>query len=314
MSASDPAEGLFEVSYGLPRPRWGLIRKWVFAATDPAARHARWCAAQRLWLDRLAAAHRPVAYQSAESEHFLVWTAARGDVGWITDFAEQARGQVAELVGEPYKDDEGGTVGKVVVLIFGGEADYRRYVRHYSPDGRPGPSAGVWIHDGDAHVAICGLAGFKATLAHELVHAHLARPHRRPLWFEEGLAQHLERVLVVRQRLPAGPSERQDQRLFWRSRTLDEFWSGAAFHDDRADGPRDEAYRLAELIVREMAALGPTDLRRFAALAEREDAGHAASHHVYGFGLEVWAANVLGKGDWRPRLIQQRPADGDGGV
>jgi hypothetical protein len=285
----------FDTTYGLPRPRWKDIRERIFTSPDHATRHRGWGEAQREWLERLRAALQQ-PYQIVESDHFLVLTAARGNATWLTEFAEQARRQVTELLGE-MRDEA--VLGKLAVLIFTGEAEYRRYVRHYAPDGRPGLSAACFINDGDAHIAIDGLVDFKKSLVHELVHSQLSSPPR-PLWLEEGLAQHVARQLITRQRLSPGTVARQEQRAVWRQRTLNTFWSGEAFRDARPHGLRAQAYELAELIVLEMASLSPPDLRAFAAAARREDAGDAACRSVYGFGPDLWARNVLGDGHWAP--------------
>src|SRR5215210_8784919 len=92
-------EDHFETTYGLPRPRWDVIRTSVFEAPDYATRHQRWCEAQREWLRRLSQAMQQ-PYQVSESEHFIVLTAARGDIGWVTAFAEQARREIIDLLGE----------------------------------------------------------------------------------------------------------------------------------------------------------------------------------------------------------------------
>jgi hypothetical protein len=287
----------YAIRFDLPRPRWDRITPRAAAEADPATRHQTWCQVQREWLRRLRDALQCLqqAYQIAESESFMILTAARGDVAWLSDYAEQANGQIITLLGDrPVKD-----VGKRVVLILAGEAEYRRYLRHYSPDGKLAMSAGVWIKDGDAHIAIDGLVGFKSVLVHELVHAHLASGPR-PRWLEEGLAQHVERRLVTRQRLAPGTTVRQELRSHWRPRTLNGFWSGEAFRDARLHGSRPYAYQLAALLVSELASLSEPDLCRFALAARRDDAGAAASREVYGFGLEVWAGKVLGGGEWAP--------------
>jgi len=282
----------FADSFGLPRARWDRIRARVFAAETLEQRHVLWCAAQREWLRRLRGA-LPPAYQVLESEHFMVLAAARGDATHLTDYAEQARAQVMALLGERPE-----TVGKVAVLIFAAEGDYYRYLHHFRPGGSGGiPSAGAWVNDGDRHAAINGVAGFKLTLLHELVHSHLSAPPR-PRWLEEGLAEHLVRKLVTRQRAARGAIARQELRAFWSRRTLDAFWSGDAFRDKAAVH---QAYALADLLVFELAGLSEADLHRFAVEARREDAGATASKAVYGVGLEVWARNVLGEGDWAPK-------------
>jgi hypothetical protein len=293
--ASGMTDEDFDTTFGLPRPRWKNIRERVFSSSDHAARHQGWCEAQRAWLKRLSGALQQ-PYQVLESEHFLILTAARGDAAWLTEFAEQALRQVTDLVGESRED---APVGKLAVLVFAGEAEYRRYVRHYAADGRPSLSAACFINDGDAHIAIDGLVGFKHSLVHELVHSHLSSPPR-PLWLEEGLAQHLTRQLITRQRLSPGTMARQEHRSVWRQRTLATFWSGEAFKDARPHGLRAQAYELAELMVLEMASLSAPDLRAFAAAARRPDAGDAACRAVYGFALGVWARKVLGEGAWAP--------------
>jgi hypothetical protein len=302
VSEPAPVDDDFETAYGLPRPLWARIRPRVFAETEPAKCHALWCAAQREWLQRLRGALAQ-PYQVSESEHFMVLTAARGDVAWLNEYAEQARREVDDLLTEPSGSPRA-TVGKLAVLIFAGEAEYHRYLRHFSADGRPPVSAGAWINNGDSHIAIAGITGFKPVLVHELVHARLANP-RRPLWLEEGLAQVMERRLVVRQRTMRSMMPvtrlRQELRPYWLSHTLDGFWSGEAFKDKRPMGARPYAYELADQIVSDLASLSEADLRRFAAAARRDDAGAAASREIYGIGLEVWARNVLGEGDWAPR-------------
>ena len=286
----------FDTSFGLPRPRWEGIHRRVFAEPDLAQRHQQWCAAQREWLRRLREGLQQ-PYQVNESEHFIILTAARGDVGWLADYAEQARRQVTDLLGERV----GERVGKLAVLIFAGEAEYRRYTRHFLPEGKPTPSAGAWINDGDAHIIMDGITGFKATLVHELVHSQLSVPPR-PRWLEEGLARHLERRLVTHQRRERSTLVRQELRSHWKPKTLQGFWFGEAFADARPYGGQPYAYELADLLVTELAELSEADLRRFAAAARRDDAGVAASREVYGFGLEVWAGKVLGEGEWAPRV------------
>src|SRR5436309_3169617 len=60
------------------------------------------------------------------------------------------------------------------------------------------------------------------------------------------------------------------------------------------------AYIFSELLAREISKLGKGEFTHFLAAAHAKDAGQAGCRQVYGFGLEVWVAKLLGEGNWAP--------------
>ena len=289
--------GAFIDAYGLSRPQWKLIAKEIFRDPSPQVRHDRWCAAQREWLDKLCAEMGP-PYRVSESEKFLILHPHRGDADWMCEFAEEARALVGGLLDAAISPD---VIGKTAVLILAGEARYRQYVRYYTRDGQPvRNSVACCVFDGDTHIVLAGLSHFRQAVVHELVHARLAHLPL-PAWVHEGIAQHVERLLVVRSKVQAPEFRRDQQRGQWRLKGIQPFWSGEAFRARRGDREF-LAYVLAERVATDMIRTGDRDrFTRFLRDANRADAGDQACRTHYGVGLADKLQDLLGQGDWTPR-------------
>lgn len=286
----------FIEAHGLPRAQWKVIYSRIATDWSHAQKHAFWCAAQRHWLDRLRAA-MPEPYAVLESDRHLILTAYRGETQWMLDFAEELHTLVAGMLQGALSKDG---FGKFAILVFGGDARYWQYTRYYSPDNRPSESSGICIFDGDTHIAMPGLANFKNVLVHEMVHARLAHlpiPH----WVHEGIAQHIDRVLVTRSRMEAGRFAREQHRVWWKNHGIQSFWSGAIFDERRADR-RHMGYELAEQLANAMIKPDRAAFNAFLCDANDSDAGEAASRKHFGAGLGVWMQEVLGDGDWAPHF------------
>ena len=285
----------FVEAHDLPRPQWKVLHELIPADASLAQRHALWCEIQRQWLTRLRdALSEP--YQLMESDHLFILTAYRGDANWMIEYAERAYSAIDDLVHDVLPKDR---FGKLVILIFGGEARFWQYVRYYHPATSTREAAGVFIRDGDAHIAIATMQKFRMIAAHEMAHAVVSHL-KLPTWVDEGIAQRISRQITRRGISDAAP-DIDRHRDYWKTHGVQGFWSGTSFKcsDDRT---RLMVYELSELLVDAMAALDRKTFKAFLGEAGRADAGDGACRKHYGLGLEVWMKQVLGPGlRWAPQ-------------
>ena len=301
--------------HDLPRVQWKVVYEQIHPDWTHVQKHAFWCDAQRQWLALLGRAMGDV-YQLLESDKFLLLTAYRGDARFMLDFAERAATKVAEVLHEATSKDR---FGKTAVLVIAGEAKYRQYVRYYYPGDRPGESAGICISDGDTHVAVPGMMNFKHVLVHELVHAHLAHLPI-PKWVHEGIAQHVDRLLVTRSRLDAPEFHRDQHRAIWRLQGIQPFWSGQIF-GSRRDDRQYMAYQLAEQLVNALRRVDAASFDAFLREANKQDAGMRRAANILASGLQcgcrTFSAKAIGcptRSDGKPTLASRRPIYGCGSV
>lgn len=295
----------FENAHGLPRAKWKLLRERLCALTgNSRPRDQDWLVLQRHWL-KLIAEVAGRNFGVIESDRFLLMARDPEESKWILDIAEQGQAKavasLGERIGEPI-------VGKIPIMIFMGGHLYGQHVRYYRMDGRRDESDGACVqHDGEIHVALQSLSGIKDVLPHELAHAHVGNL-RLPTWLNEGVAQ----MVARRWKYDLTVEFQSYAKLFWRLRRLDRFWSGHSFHLPRVREEIDFSYMFSELLAREIRSLGEDDFRKFLASAHAKDAGEAACRSVYGFGLAVWAAKLLGEGDWGPveevEAVEEEPS------
>jgi len=287
-------EHAFETVHGLPRPKWKLLREQVCALTgNQRPKDEEWCQIQRHWLKEVGKAAGE-QFGIIESPRFLLLAPQAEEAGWMLEIAEAAQEKVIAALGQR---PGGGVVGKIPIIKFMGEALYRQHVRYYRADGKPGQSDGICIRDhGEIHVALPALRTIRTVLPHELVHVHLGAL-RLPLWLNEGVAQ-----IVARRWKYAMTAELElEARLWWRTRGLEQFWSGEVWHAARTGEGVTFAYIFSERLTKDIRALGEADFKQFLNTADARDAGETACQQVYGFGLQVWAQKLLGAGEWTPR-------------
>lgn len=308
-------EGAFDLTDGLPRPRWDRIQAAADALAPRYETHRVWSEVQRQWIEALADALGP-AYRIVETRSILLLCARADDpaaAASIARMCERIHAGVQEILGEP--DD---VSGKLPVFVFDSPQTYYTYIYYYYGDGEYGTSAGICINDGDVHIAtIDAPAHLERTLAHEMVHARFSTtgarsairstaasgvtyPQRRlPLWLEEGAAEIISRQVARIGPLLLDEVEIRRQRRWWGRKGLATFWSGESFQ--RGDRGQSLSYTLAEVLVQNLIATRRREnFRAFVDEAQAADAGGAAARVHLGIGLQEIAETFLGEGECAP--------------
>jgi hypothetical protein len=264
--------------------------------SSPADENAVWWQIAELWMERQCSAAGE-AYWCTRSENFLLASALdKRAAANLTAFAERARRSATRALQGLTATDG---LGPHVLLVFETEAEYYEYIApFYADGGHYAASAGVHVNPGYGHFALPRREPdvLEPVVAHELTHAlvsHLLLPR----WLNEGIAVNVESSLCPRaaRRLDLNWTERH--RAWWDSRSVQEYWSGLAFH--RPDRLSELSYELAWVTVRSLAEDYPI-FQRFASEAAFEDAGQSASHKHFGHGLGKHFEAFLGEGDWEP--------------
>ena len=301
MSVSPPLDEWFVVVNGMPQPLWWHVSAWIRAEVAEADRHVFWQDFIREWLRRFASVLGK-QYSIAESEHFHMLSTLSGDSeGDALKLLERTRKRILHILGD--RIALRGTVGKHLILRFGTDDEYFRYVSHWEAEGETAASGGMCIYKHYSHIAIFepGVFGvINHTLAHELAHDltfHL--PH--PVWLREGIAMFFETDISGGQGLRLNKDLVSQHRAFWNPETIQRFWIGESFSS--VDGQH-VSYSLADTLFRLIRSeVRPSEdaASRFTLAADWNDAGHSAALNYLGIGLDEVAAIFLGPGDWRPK-------------
>lgn len=283
----------------MPIPNWDLLDR--SAPDDASALDTFWRDAAEAWLQALSF-NLGEGYVIAGSERFLVLSSlSPRERKLVLDYSDRARRRILKTL-EGVAQDDGH--GPHIVIVFDDIDQYHEYVLHYIPDeDENGMSSGMFINRGYGHYIFVksDLERVEPIIAHELTHA-LLRHLPIPLWLNEGTAVNTEKHLVPHLASPRNalytPREMtQRHAKFWNARTIQEYWSGTAFH--RPDEGMELSYDLAERMVKLLAE----DYARYRALlnaADANDAGAAAITQHYGFELCELATAILGEGRWQP--------------
>jgi hypothetical protein len=290
----------------LPRPKWDLVETWVTSQGASETWRAAWTTAALQWIDRLAdALGEP--YVTAESANFLLVTPDEPKAASLLEFAANARDRILSVLGHAAGFH---AAGKQVIVALKNDDDYYRYIAPHFPEGKWGPSGGVHIREGYAHVAINAKYAPEAEtiLAHELTHAalfHLSMPQ----WLEEGLAQTMEHDLTPRNPLMVDLELAARHKRYWSRKGLDAMWWGDGFA--RSGIVQGFCYQLAEILVRLIIQDSQPrwfgwvrePQRRFYAFlheAGSADCGEQACREHLGYSLSNLATRFLGPGEWSP--------------
>ena len=297
----DIPEISYEESFGLPRPDWDGFRRLVEALPGDVDLNATWTEAARRWLLELGRSLGP-EYRLEESGSFVLLSAMEKRLArQLLDTGERMLGGLRELLG-----DLGDTqaVGKFACIAFRSLDAYYGYISHFYSEGKWGASGGIFIPQGYQHFALNHGDPWlqEVALVHELAH-RIVNDRGLPLWVEEGITQ-LAETSVISGGLLHGVNrqEAERQRRFWTKRGLDGFWTGESFSRPRS---MDHSYTLARILISNMIGRGREKYMDFVRSAKREDSGDAASRVVYGCGVDEWASQFLGDGDWKPRPIPE---------
>ncbi|MBX3439102.1 MAG: hypothetical protein KF861_16550 [Planctomycetaceae bacterium] len=287
----------FEASQGLPRPQWDVYLPELYREVPESDLDAALTEAVRYWLTQLGAACGP-GYNATESESFhLLSCLDERQAARVVHYCEDTLSRILQIL-SGIAADEG--YGPHVVLAFDSAYLYYRYVARYYPEGKFGGSAGVFLSDdGYKHVAIQFLPhDWHRTLTHELVHSTLS--HRPlPMWLDEGLTMLVESHLTGTEPVTINGEIRSRLREYWRTHSLESFWSGESFAFD--DDGQELSYALAFIVSYNLSLAAKQNLHAFVCHAHRRDAGRQACEDVIGKSLGAIFSQTLGDGDWTPR-------------
>ncbi|CAN5512568.1 hypothetical protein BH09VER1_BH09VER1_45070 [soil metagenome] len=280
----------------MPRPQWKVIDEWIKANVPAEDLEQAWIEAAYSWLTILQK-HVGDAYSVHHSKNFFVLT-GRGheSARFLLRNSEQAANLLVKWLG-PVAEKQG--IGKHVLLSFATDEAYYKYIAYYYPSGHPMlPSSGVHLGGkGYRHIALAPSRQIMHVLVHELTHnrlAHLGIPR----WLNEGLAMAMEKHISGHLSRDLDRSLYREHLLYWTGETIQNFWSGWAFHDP-ADRVSHLSYNLAQVLVCLLSDEFP-DFIEFVSHAQYADAGEAAAQHHLGISLGDAVATFLGEGPWTP--------------
>lgn len=283
---------------GFLHPDWARVWDWVDSLPE-SARAEAWLACERTWLSLLRDA-LGADYRLHESGHGFLLSAqpprtAQVTLQYLDSTLRRVRGLLEDLAASA-------DMGKEILVVFANEDDYYRYVGYYYPDeGEFAMSSGMFLHAGCSHFVVHGeeLSNFEPVIVHEMTHSQLSHLPI-PAWLNEGMAVNAEQRLT---RIGADAWSVQQleakHRKFWTPETIQQFWSGAAYL--RPDEGSELAYDLGRLIVNGLSS-DWDGFKRFALVANLQDAGAAAAHEQLGLDLGEFVRHFLGHddGDWGP--------------
>ena len=297
---------------GFPRPDWKAVREYIRSHSTEEHWSAAWTEIARDWLERTCRALGG-SYALSESSNFHLVSELDGKgAERLLSFLEQVRARIIHTLGDIKLPKR---YGKHAVLRFTEKDDYYRYTSYFDPEGNWAGSSGRFIRGtGYMHIAYPyddRQGEERRILAHELTH-NLLYSFPLPLWLNEALAMLFERDLAGGQAFFLNRDLADEHRVYWNSKTIQDFWSGKSFGDP--DGQR-LSYTLARILLDFIVTdirPAPIDFRDFVLHANYKDAGEAAARDFLGVELSDLVAAFLGPGEWGPRLPSSLPAEGVG--
>lgn len=290
-------------------PDWDAASDAIDRFDDPAEQVRAWNGLLGEWAERLTG-QLGAGYGSEETESFfLVAPTREACLERLTAFVERCR---TKLVATLPENATLSAPGKQVVIAIADRERYYDYVAHFYDDGEYGGSGGMHVREGYPHIVANGRTfhELETVIAHELTHAAL-HPLDMPVWIEEGLTQLNECLIAGKAPLVVDNEVADEQKAFWRSEGLEEYWRGESFH--RADEGQKLSYQLSEILLRLLFEdfrprwFGFDEepqrkLSAFLGAARSDDCGQDAAVNHLGMTVGQLAAKFLGQGDWEPKL------------
>jgi hypothetical protein len=279
-----------------PRPQWHDFAAQIPEEHPDEKLTALWSRAAEVWVEAIRA-QLPPEFHTDVTELFRVLCPL--DAAETAQFARFCDDCLLQLQQSLHEIASEALPTPYVVLAFATPEQYYDYVSFYYPDGESGGSAGMHITQDYPHIAMTFVRwDWKRLLAHELTHAVLSSLPI-PAWIDEGLAQVFEDEVLEGRSFTPTPELRRESREYWSDRSLEEFWSGAAFLLPD-DGQR-LAYALAEVMVHRLLRDHGDVFTGFVRAAHYRDAGAAAAIDILNCKIADLAASFLGPGEWMPR-------------
>ena len=306
-----PRLSLEDYCFGSERfapPDWDAARDAVERIDDPREWSEAWNELLRQWAARMAR-ELGSGYGSEETESFFVVAPKRDEcLARLTSFVERCRTKLIDSLPENARLS---APGKQVVVAIADRERYYDYVAHFYDDGEYGGSGGMHVREGYPHTVANGrtFQELEAVIAHELTHAAL-HPLDMPVWLEEGLTQSNECRIAGKAPLLVDNEVADEQKAFWRSEGLDDFWRGGSFQ--RANEGQKLSYQLSEILLRLLYedfrprwfGFDKEPARKLSAVlgsARADDCGQAAAEEHLGMTVGQLAGKFLGPGDWEPK-------------
>ena len=285
----------FEISAGFSRPDWSLIHEFVRKNVPRDDLADVWNHIVATWLAELATDLGGGCRVRRSDSFFCLSDLEAETTRKLLAYAERALGTVRANLGPAAWS---GYHGKHVLLLFADLDDYFHYISHYHKEGKNLLSAGVFIRQGYAHIALPYTSAFSVqhTVAHELVHNLLCHLHI-PLWLNEGLAVAIEK-LVTRSPFYLDQDVADRHGNHWNETNIQGFWAGVTYNSPGDDA--ELSYSLGEILVNLLSEKGQA-FSSFIQAADWRDAGQEAALNFLGQDLGESLNGFLGQGDWRPR-------------
>lgn len=285
---------------GLPVMDWQRVGAWVQTLAE-ADQPKAWSDCEQAWVAHLRDALGPAYQVRAEGDALLLSSLSRPVAQATLAFVNRTQQRILRTL-DGVAQASGW--GHDILIVFGDEDLYYRYVAHYYPEaGEFAASSGMYIHHGCGHFVTVSadLHVVEPVIAHELTHACLGHLPI-PAWLNEGLAVNTERRLTPRPGLAQDPRLMHQRHLaFWGESEIQQFWSGKSFL--RNDEANELSYDLARLLVEQFAA-DWAPFAAFACAAELDDAGAAAARAHLALDLGGAVCAMLGREPdpaWSPR-------------
>jgi len=292
------AESLFSEFQGIPRVNFSVADAFL-ESKEPGERPYWYNQLLIQWLWRMVEEEPHKEGEVLETANFIVvHFLDEMQVKFLMKPLEALRTELLETFEGVSVDS---SPGKNLIIITPAVEAYYRYISLYYPSKEFADSGGMFINsdypqivlypylDGDVPVGV---------LAHEMTHLYFAHLNL-PGWLNEALAQAFE--------FSVSPTHWDSKQLkagharLWNSNTIQEFWSGASFHDSELQAV---SYHLAYCLWKKIRQVlnPPKDaLLKFVAEAHFADAGASAAMTHLELELHDLAASFLGAGNWQRR-------------
>lgn len=287
-------EGAFDFQDGFSRPDWKLIGDAIQSLEGADDRREAWREVALQWLEKLRGELGGSYHLTASRRCALLSALDKPAARRLLDFCETAAAAIHETLREVAWESFDGLR---VIIAFAEEDDYYQYVSGFCSEGEHPTSGGVHIRRGYPHVALPFETELHSgqTIVHELTH-HCLSHLPIPVWLNEGVAQHLQKIIVGARLACDDLAERHFG--FWNQDRIQGFWAGTSFHE-----PGDSvelSYNLAEILGHFLIEK-EGDFLAFIRSAHADDAGQTAAWDCLGCCLGETVGTFLGPGDWRPQ-------------
>ncbi len=283
---------------GFPRPNWETINKAIIEKNIVRNKNDLWCEVATTWVDNIKSVLSS-EYSTYTTNNFLLLTSENDKyANSLLKFLENTIHRILQTLKGIASDDG---YGKHIILIFDNLDQYYSYISYYYPEeGEFATSGGVYLNKGYGHFVFPHqeILYAESIATHELCHALL--DHLQiPAWLDEGITVNIENMIMGTPAQLMDKEMSQEHEKFWNEKRIQEFWSGESF--SRPDDGQHLSYHLAQFLVQSLSKDFNT-FREFTCKAKYADGGESAANEVYDNSLGFLIEQLLGNGDWAPKV------------